>query len=65
MNVTLKDFEVPNCKFLGRYESGLYTRNPHCCCELVWRLKQRDYKVNKATLDKNCPLRILAGANYE
>lgn len=62
-NITLNDFEIPatcdKCGFIGRYEGGLYVRNPHCCCELIWQLKGEDYKVDKNSLDENCPLKML------
>ena len=62
--IIFEDFKIPNtcgeCKFIGRYESGVYARNPHCCCELMWRLKEEDYRVNKNSLDTNCPLKALA-----
>lgn len=61
--VKLKDFKVPEtcgkCNFIGCYEIGPFSRDPHCCCELVWRLKEEDYRVNKHTLDENCPLKLL------
>lgn len=61
--VTLEDFKIPNtcgeCKFIGRYKSGPFARNPHCCCELIWSLKEEDYKVNENSLDENCPLKLL------
>ena len=68
--VTLEDFKIPdkcdNCNFIGRYETGVYKRNPHCCCELIWDLKQEDYRVDKNTVDENCPLKvIIKGIKYE
>lgn len=61
--VTLEDFKVPNtcgeCGFIGRYETGAWIRDPHCCCELIWRLKKEDYRIDKNSLDDNCPLKIL------
>ena len=45
------------CPHIGHYETGPYARNPHCCCELVWELFHADYRVDKNTLDKNCPLK--------
>ena len=63
--ITLEDFKVPNtcgeCKFIGFYEDGPNFRNPHCCCELLWDLKKEDYKVDKNTLDEDCPLKVLEG----
>lgn len=62
--VTLEDYKMPNtcgeCKFIGRYETGIWSRNPHCCCELIWRLKNEDYKVDKNSIDQNCPLKIIS-----
>lgn len=61
--ITLEDFKIPNtcgeCKCIGHYEDGAYFRNPHCCCELIWLLKNEDYKVDKNSLDKNCPLKTI------
>ena len=61
--ITIKDFEVPNkcgdCGFIGRYENGPFSKNPHCCCELIYALKKEDYRVNKNLLDKNCPLKVI------
>ena len=61
--VALKDFKIPNtcgeCKFIGHYETGPWARNPHCCCELMWDLKEEDYKVDKNSLDEDCPLKVL------
>lgn len=61
--VTLEDFKVPNtcgeCGFIGHYEIGIWSRNPHCCCELMWQLKEIDYRVDKNSLDENCPLKII------
>lgn len=61
--ITLDDLTIPNtcgeCKFIGYYESGPFARNPHCCCELIYTLKEEDYKVDKNSLDENCPLKIL------
>ena len=52
---------VPNkcreCKNIGSYTDGPYRRNPHYCCELIWRLFELDYKVDPDTLDPNCPLK--------
>lgn len=62
--ITLEDFKVPNtcgkCNFINGYTSGAYARNPHYCCEFIWYLKNEDYKVDKNSLDKNCPLKFLA-----
>lgn len=61
--VTIDDFKVPNtcgeCGFIGCYETGPYKRNPHCCCELMYVLKDEDYKVDKNSLDENCPLKVI------
>lgn len=46
-----------NCDFIRNYEDGAFSRNPHCCCELIWFLEEEDYRVNPNSLDKNCPLR--------
>ena len=58
-----KDFKIPDtcgeCKFIGHYEDGVWARNSHCCCELRYRLYDEDYKVDKNSLDKNCPLKDL------
>lgn len=45
------------CKHVGAYTSGPYARNPHHCCELIWRLFETEYKVNPDTLDSCCPLK--------
>ena len=62
-----KNFALPTtcgkCKFIGHYEGGVWSRNPHCCCELRYRLYDEDYKVDKNSLDKNCPLKDLDGGN--
>lgn len=61
--VTLKDFKVPKtcgeCGFIGEYTTGVYARNPHCCCEFIWQLKKIDYRVDKDSLDENCPFKLL------
>lgn len=61
--VTLEDFKVPKtcaeCGFIGDYTAGVFARNPHYCCELIWQLKKEDYKVDKNSLDENCPLKLL------
>ena len=63
LKITLDDFSVPNkcdeCNFIGRYEDGVYSRNPHCCCEFMWFLKHEDYRVDKNSLDENCPLKFI------
>lgn len=60
------DFSIPKtcgeCKFIGHYKDGPFARNPHCCCELIWRLKDEDYKVDEHSLDEECPLVALANA---
>ena len=48
------------CKFIGHYEDGIYSRNPHCCCELYWDLCQDEIRVDKNSRDKNCPLQSLS-----
>lgn len=48
-----------NCNFIRNYEDGAFSRNPHCCCELIWFLEGEDYRVDQNSLDKNCPLREL------
>ena len=48
------------CKFIGHYENGIYSRNPHCCCELYWDLHQDEIRVNKNTRDERCPLQSIA-----
>ena len=57
-------FKTPNtcgeCGFIGHYETGIWKRNPHCCCEFIWQLKEEDYKVDKNSLNENCPLKILS-----
>lgn len=61
--ITLKDLKIPNtcgeCNCIGYYETGAYARNSHCCCELMWLLKKEDYKVDKNSLDRDCPLKII------
>jgi hypothetical protein len=47
------------CKFIGNYESGIYSRNPHCCCELYWDLHQNEIRVDKNSRDERCPLQSL------
>lgn len=53
--------KIPNkcreCSHLGAYTAGPYRRNPHYCCEFIWRLFELDYKVDPDTLDSCCPLR--------
>lgn len=48
------------CKFIGHYENGIYSRNPHCCCELYWDLHQDEIRVDKNSRDERCPLQSLA-----
>lgn len=61
--ISSEDIKIPNtcdeCNFIGRYEKGQFARNPHCCCELIWELKEEDYRVNKNSLDENCPLKFI------
>ena len=61
MAVIIKDLDIPQtcgeCKFIGYYEDGLWSRNPHCCCELMYNLYDEDYKVDKNSMDENCPLK--------
>lgn len=63
IKITKNDFKVPNtcgeCNFIGYYENYPFNRNPHCCCELIYDLKKEDYKVDKNTLDENCPLKTI------
>lgn len=53
--------KIPNkcgeCNHVGDYTVGPYRRNPHHCCELIWRLFETDYRVNPDTLDTYCPLK--------
>ena len=60
--IIFEDVVVPNkcdeCEHVGHYETGVFHRNPHCCCELIWRLKKEDYRVDKNSLDENCPLKV-------
>ena len=59
--IIFEDVKIPEtcdkCRHIGRYETGPYVRSPHCCCELIWQLKKEEYRVNKNSLDKNCPLK--------
>ena len=48
------------CKFIGHYENGTYSRNPHCCCELYWDLHQDEIRVDKNSRDERCPLQSLS-----
>ena len=47
------------CRYIGDYTSGLYYRNPHYCCELVWALFELDYRVKDCheNIDSRCPLK--------
>ena len=44
------------CRFVGAYLGGVWARNPHYCCELIYDLYEEDYKVNPDIIDKKCPL---------
>ena len=61
MAVVIEDLDIPQtcgeCKFIGYYEDGLWSRNPHYCCELMYNLYDEDYKVDKNSMDENCPLK--------
>lgn len=57
MLVMDKPKKCGDCNFIRPFETGAFSRNPHCCCELMWFLKEEDYRVDKNTLDENCPLR--------
>lgn len=46
------------CEDLGEYATGSYSRNPHYCCELIYRLTKEEHEVDKNTLDKHCPYKI-------
>lgn len=48
------------CRFIGHYEDGIYSRNPHCCCELYWDLHQEEIRVDKNSRDERCPLKLLS-----
>lgn len=60
--IIFEDIKVPRtcgeCEHIGCYESGVFACNPHCCCELIWELQHMDYRVDKNSLDENCPLKI-------
>lgn len=60
--IIFEDIAVPSkcdeCEHIGHYETGVFHRNPHCCCELIWKLKKEDYRVDKNSLDENCPLKV-------
>ena len=58
INITVPD-KCDDCKWIGKYETGPYIRDPHCCCELIYKLQDEDYRVNKNTVDENCPLRTM------
>ena len=45
------------CNCSQAYTSGPYVRNPHYCCELIWKLFNCDYKVDPDEVDENCPYR--------
>lgn len=45
-----------DCKHIGNYTDGPYSRSPHHCCELIWGLLQEDYRVDPDTIDSRCPL---------
>lgn len=47
------------CKHIGDYTTGVYGRNPHYCCELIWNLFEEDYIVDPDTIDDKCPLKNL------
>ena len=48
------------CRFIGHYENGIYSRNPHCCCELYWDLHQEEIRVDKNSRDERCPFNLLS-----
>ena len=54
------EIEMPSkckeCSFVGAYLSGVWARNPHYCCELIYDLYKEDYKVDPDTIDEECPL---------
>lgn len=60
--IIFENVEVPKtcgeCEHCGHYETGAYARNPHCCCELIWELQKEDYRVDKNSLDEDCPLKV-------
>ena len=45
------------CNFIRAYINGVWVRNPHYCCELIYDLYDEDYKVNPDTIDEKCPLK--------
>ena len=57
--MTSKEVKIPTrcseCRHIGDYTTGLFKRNPHYCCELIWNLFKQDYRVNPKELDENCP----------
>lgn len=52
------------CNCSESYTSGPYYRNPHYCCELIWRLFDCDYKVDPDKVDENCPYRDREFVSY-
>lgn len=53
------------CNCCATYDSGYYSRNPHCCCELMYVLFEEDYKVDPNKLDSNCPKLKLKDIDFE
>ena len=58
--VSRKSRTVSSCKkcpFIGDYTKGEYSKIPHYCCELRWKLFEEEYRVRPDSIDKNCLLR--------
>lgn len=53
------------CRFIGAYTHGPWSRDPHYCCELIFDLYSQDYRVKKDTRDEECPLVNLVIVNDE
>ena len=57
MTIIKMQKKCKECNFVGNYTYGLYARNPHYWCELMWDLYKEDYKVNPEEIDEKFPLK--------
>lgn len=55
------DFSIPSkcsdCQFCGEYETGFFKKKPFHCCEMVWTLLRKEYRVDPEKSDINCPFK--------
>ena len=64
-------FKTPSkcneCGFIRHYTDGIWSENPHHCCDLMWTLYEENYNVDPDSMDDYCPLNdiIIAAVGEE